>query len=117
MAKHSIKLINEIASLNDSKRYSDCTGFIVKFESKKFIVSVHNFLPLISTYLNIDSEKIKLNKIKDIYWNEINIFEIPDSKFFLNTKIIYLIIYLHRILINILRIPGLILILLNVKKN
>jgi len=88
MANHSIKLINEIASLNDSKRYSDCTGFIVKFESKKFIVSVHHFLPLISTYLNINSEKIKLNKIKDIYWNEINIFEFSDSKFFLNTKII-----------------------------
>ena len=85
MPKHSLVLNNEIATLNESTEMKSSMGFIIRYETKKYIVSTHHFLPVIKTILNINSDIIELKKLKDIYWNEINIFESPDSKYLHNT--------------------------------
>lgn len=88
MPKYSIILDNEIETLNKNFDVRKSMGFIIKYDSKHYIVSTHHFLPIFDTNLNTHSKKIKLKKIKDIYWNELNIFEPPDFKYLHNTTVI-----------------------------
>lgn len=88
MPKHSLVLNNQIASLNESTEIHQSMGFIIKYEGNKHIITTHHFLPVIKTILNINSDVIELKKSKDIFWNELNIFESPDTKYLHNTPII-----------------------------
>jgi hypothetical protein len=89
MVDYKLKIIQELDTFSSLAKMSGSTGFLFKFEGSNYIISVHHFLPLKKSYLKIsDKEYYPLMKTKDIYWNEINIFELPDSKFFLNTRII-----------------------------
>jgi len=88
MANYTIKLINKIASLNDITTESKSNGFLFKYDNNNYIISVHHFLPIIKTQLDTTSEVIELKKFKNINWNELAIYECPDTKFLLNTKIV-----------------------------
>jgi hypothetical protein len=88
MANYTIKLINKIASFNITTKISESksNGFVFKYNGNSYIISVHHFLPIINTQLDTNSEVIELKKIKNINWNELAIYECPDTKFLLNTK-------------------------------
>ena len=88
MANYTIKLNNKITSFNNTNIDSKSNGFIFKYNGNNYIISVHHFLPIIKTHLDTTSEIIELKKIKTINWNELAIYECPDNKFLLNTKII-----------------------------
>jgi len=96
MALYSLKLINKIASFNDSERIKGSSGFIFKCNGIKYIITTHHYLPIKSTYVDINNDLIPLKKIKDIYWNDLNIFEYPSAseileksyKDFINKKIV-----------------------------
>ena len=77
MALYSLKLINKIASFNNSELNKGSSGFIFKCNGIKYIITTHHYLPIISTSLDIGDKIIPLKKIKDIYWNDLNIFEFP----------------------------------------
>ena len=89
MANYTIKLINKIASLNDiTSTDAKSNGFIFRYDNNNYIISVHHFLPIIKTQLDTTSEVIELKKLKQINWNELAIYECPDTKFLLKTKIV-----------------------------
>jgi len=75
MSKHTVDLINETTN----KKYNS-KGFLFKYDGGTYIISVHHWMPIINTYLKIDKAIFKLNKIKNIYWNELNIFELNINK-------------------------------------
>jgi len=77
MALYSLKLINKLASFNNSERIQGSSGFIFKCNGTKYIISTHHYLPINSTYLDIGEGLIPLKKINDINWNDLNIFEFP----------------------------------------
>ena len=86
MATYSIKLKNTISLLNDNSENGDGYGFQFKYKGISYIISVHHFLPITKTELDINSEVVELKKTTTINWNELSIFDNPDSKFLLNTK-------------------------------
>lgn len=88
MANYTIKLINKIASFNNITTDSKSNGFLFKYDNNNYIISIHHFLPICGTQLDTTSEVVELKKIKTINWNELAIYECPDNKFLLNTKII-----------------------------
>ena len=88
MANYTIKLINKIASFNNITTDSKSNGFLFKYDNNNYIISIHHFLPICGTKLDTTSEVVELKKIKTINWNELAIYECPDNKFLLNTKII-----------------------------
>jgi hypothetical protein len=88
MANYTIKLINKIASFNNITTNANSNGFLFKYDNNNYIISVHHFLPINRTQLDTTSEVVELKKIKTINWNELAIYECPDTKFLLNTKII-----------------------------
>lgn len=85
MPEHSLLLKNHVSTLNKSVNVYGSKGFIFKNGKDKFIVSIHHFMPVVKTSLDINSENVELKKFKDIYWNELNIFECPDKKYLHNT--------------------------------
>lgn len=88
MANYTIKLINKIASFNNITTDTKSNGFLFRYDNNNYIISVHHFLPICGTQLDTTSEVVELKKIKTINWNELAIYECPDTKFLLNTKII-----------------------------
>jgi hypothetical protein len=88
MANYTIKLTNNITSVSDSTINAQSNGFLFKYNSNYYIISVHHFLPVTETFLDSTSEVIKLKKFKNINWNELMIFEKPNEKYLLNTKIV-----------------------------
>ena len=86
MATYTIKLINKIESFNNKDptiAYSN--GFIFKYDRNFYIISIHHFLPILQTLLESTSENIELKSNKNIYWNELIVFDSPNKKFLLNT--------------------------------
>ena len=88
MANYTIKLTNNITSVSDTIIKTGSNGFLFKYNSNNYIISIHHFLPVTETFLDSTSEVIKLKKFKNINWNELMIFEKPDEKYLLNTKIV-----------------------------
>lgn len=87
MDNYSIKILNIIDSINDTKSVGISEGFIFKYLNQKIIVSVHHFRPIIASLIN-STEKILLHTKKNVYWNEIMIFNNPEKKDTLNIKVI-----------------------------
>ena len=77
MALYSLNLINKIASFNGPEKIKGSSGFIFKCNGNKYIITTHHYLPITSTYVDINDNLIPLKKLKDIYWNDLNIFEFP----------------------------------------
>jgi hypothetical protein len=88
MANYTIKLTNNITTLTDTTIKSGSNGFLFKYNCSYYIISVHHFLPISESFLDSTSEIIKLKKFKNINWNELMIFEKPNEKYLLNTKIV-----------------------------
>lgn len=88
MANYTINLIHQISSLTESINESKSSGFLFKYNNINYVITVHHYLPIIKTILDTTSETVELKKFKTINWNELNIFESPEEKFLLNTKII-----------------------------
>jgi hypothetical protein len=89
MALYSLKLINKIASFNNSEHIRGSSGFIFKCNGIKYIITTHHYLPITSTSLDINDKITPLKKIKDVYWNDLNIFEFPQGNTdLINHKII-----------------------------
>jgi len=89
MVDYKLKIIQELDTFSSLAKMNGSTGFLFKFEGGNYIISVHHFLPLKKSYLKIsDKEYYPLTKNKDIYWNEINIFNCTDSKILKSNKII-----------------------------
>jgi hypothetical protein len=87
MANYSIRLLNIIDSINDTKSSGNSEGFIFKYFDNKYMISVHHFKPIITTLINT-SEKVQLRCKKNVFWNELMIFNCPDKKYLLNTRVI-----------------------------
>jgi hypothetical protein len=87
MANYSIRLMNIIDSINETKSSGNSEGFLFKYFDETLLVSVHHFKPIITTLINT-SEKSLLRIKKNVFWNELMIFNCPDKKFTLNTKVI-----------------------------
>lgn len=77
MALYSLNLINKIASFNGPEKIKGSSGFIFKCNGNKYIITTHHFLPITSTFVDINDKIIPLKKLKDICWNDLNIFEFP----------------------------------------
>jgi hypothetical protein len=78
MALYSLQLINKIATFNNSEGVKGSSGFIFKCNGIKYIITTHHYLPIIYTNLEIGDGIIPLKKIKNINWNDLNIFEFPE---------------------------------------
>ena len=87
MDNYSIKILNIIDSINDTKSVGMSEGFIFKYLDEIMIVSVHHFKPIIASLIN-STEKILLHTKKNVYWNEIMIFNNLEKKNTLNAKVI-----------------------------
>lgn len=87
MANYNIRLLNILDTINGIKVFGQSESFIFKYLKKEYIISVHHFKPIVNTIMNI-TEKIMLRPNKVILWNELQIFDCPDKKYFLNTKVI-----------------------------
>jgi hypothetical protein len=87
MANYSIKLLNIIDSINDTKSSGTSEGFLFKYFDETLLISVHHFKPIITTLINT-TEKALLRTKKNVFWNELMIFNNPDKKYTLNTKVI-----------------------------
>ena len=85
MSTYSIKLKNTIESYNHNVQAYGY-GFVFNYKDSSYIISISHFLPIIKTELDINSEIVELRKNKNIYWNEVAIYNSPDNKFLLNTK-------------------------------
>jgi len=66
----------------------ESNGYIFRFNGNNYVVSLHHFLPILNTKLDLNSEIVELKKIKNINWNELSIYKCPDLKYLLNTKVI-----------------------------
>ena len=77
MSKHTIDIVNEINTLTDTIKKYGSKGFLFRYEGFNYIITVHHFMPILTSYLNFEDIQIKLNKSKNIYWNELNILEAP----------------------------------------
>ena len=62
-------------------------GFLFKYNNQTFLISVHHFKPIINTLIGT-SDKKQLRTHKNILWNELQIFNCPEEKYTLNTKVI-----------------------------
>jgi len=87
MANYSIKLLNIIDSINDTKSSGISEGFLFKYLDETVLISVHHFKPIVTTLINT-SDKTLLRTKKNVFWNELMIFNVPDKKYTLNTKVI-----------------------------
>lgn len=88
MANYTINLVHHISTLTSLIKEYKSTGFLFKYNNIMYIISVHHFLPILKTILDATSEIIELNKLTNINWNELNIYQAPNEKYLLNTKII-----------------------------
>jgi len=88
MANYTINLIHQINSFKESINESKSSGFLFKYNNINYVITVHHYLPITTTILDTTSETIELKKFTTINWNELNVFESPEEKFLLNTKVI-----------------------------
>jgi hypothetical protein len=87
MANYTIRLTNIIDSINSTKSKGTSEGFLFKYNNITHLISVHHFKPIIQTIVG-SSDKSFLRHENHILWNELQIFNEPDEKYTLNTKII-----------------------------
>lgn len=87
MAIYSIKLLNIIDSINDTKSIGISEGFLFKYFNEIMLISVHHFKPIITTLINTTEKPLLITK-KNVFWNELLIFNNPDKRYTLNTKVI-----------------------------
>jgi len=87
MANYSIKLLNIIDSINDTKSIGISEGFLFKYFNEIMLISVHHFKPIITTLINTTEKPLLITK-KNVFWNELLIFNNPDKRYTLNTKVI-----------------------------
>lgn len=77
MSKHTINIVNETETLNGNIKKCNGKGFLFRYDGNSYIISVHHFMSIKKTYLNIEGNLIELKKAINICWNELNIFEAP----------------------------------------
>jgi hypothetical protein len=77
----TIKLINIIDSINNTKTKGNALGFVFK----NYLISVHHFKPILYTLIN-SIDKIILEPAKKILWNELQIFNCPKQSYIENIK-------------------------------
>jgi len=87
MANYTIRLVNIIDSINTTKSYGMAEGFLFKYNNQTFMISVHHFKPIINTLIGTTDKK-PLRSHKTVLWNELQIFNCPEEKYVLNTKVI-----------------------------
>lgn len=81
MSNFTIKLHNTIDIVNGSIK-SESTGFILKFNTKEYIISVHHFIPIIETHFEALPTKIDLPILIKPVWNELIVYEKPSNILF-----------------------------------
>ena len=91
MSDYSIKLLNIIDSINDTKSIGISEGFLFKYLNEIVLISVHHFKPIITTLINTTEKPLLITK-KNVFWNELLIFNNPNKRYTLNTKVIPVII-------------------------
>ena len=74
-------------SIDDTKSLGLSEGFLFKYLGETMVISVHHFKSIIATLINIP-KKVLLRAEKNVYWNELMIFNNPDKKYTLNTTVI-----------------------------
>jgi len=77
----TIKLINIIDSINNTKTKGTSLGFIFK----NYLISVHHFKPILNTIID-STDKCILEPAKTILWNELQIFKCPKQSYIENIK-------------------------------
>ena len=87
MANYTVRLTNIIDSINSTKSKGTSERFLFKYINQIYLISVHHFRPIIQTIIGSSDKTILRNK-KNILWNELHVFNQPDEKYTLNTKII-----------------------------
>lgn len=87
MANYTVRLTNIIDSINSTKSKGTSEGFLFKYNSITYLISVHHFKPITHTIIG-SSDKSMLRPKHNILWNELQIFNEPDEKYTLNTKVI-----------------------------
>ena len=87
MSDYSIKLLNIIDSINDTKSIGISKGFLFKYLNEIVLISVHHFKPIITTLINTIEKPLLITK-KNVFWNELLIFNNPNKRYTLNTKVI-----------------------------
>ena len=77
----SFPITQIIDSIDDNKKMKISQGFLFKYNSKAYIISIHHFNSiLVSIY-----DKKYLKPYKNITWNELQIFNYIDT---INTQLI-----------------------------
>ena len=93
MDKCSIRLLNIMDSIDkdNTKSLGLSEGFLFKYLGETRIITVHHFKSIIATLINTSintDKKVLLRAEKNVYWNELMIFNNPDKKYTLNTTVI-----------------------------
>jgi len=102
MNNYTIELIHIMNSIDDTNSLGLSRGFLFKYLKETKVISVHHFKSIIATLMITNSiktdtiktesikttEKVLLRVDKNVYWNELMIFNNPDKKYTLNTKVI-----------------------------
>ena len=74
-------------SIDDTKSLGLSEGFLFKYLGETRVISVHHFKSIIATLINIP-KKVLLRADINVYWNELMVFNNPDKKYTLNTRVI-----------------------------
>ena len=97
MNKYDIDLIHIMKRIDDTNSVGMSKGILFKYLRKTRVIAVHHFKSITASLINTDiiknntiktTEKVLLRVDKNVYWNELMVFNNPDKKYTLNTRVI-----------------------------